>query len=630
MKNMLYALCALQLCFVGCSSIPDVKQDVKKVKTYKAESFFTTLSYFGARFSADESKILLTSNKTGVFNAYSIPFSGGDLTPITSSKKNMVRAVSYFPKDDRVLFTSDNEGDELNHLFVMTSKGRKKDLTPGKNVKASFMGWDRSKKHFFVSTNERDPKFFDIYKYKAKNYRRQIVFTNTIGVAPSAISRSGEWLTVTKTNNNADSNIYLIDLKDKNSKPELITEHEGFANFNPMDFTPDESALVYTTNLKSEFYEAWTYDLKTKRHKPYFKSKWNINYLYFSEKGNYRIMSINEDAQTNVRIDNITSGERFELPKIKGNVTGVRLSPSETKLAFYVQSDTSPANLFTLKMNGLKVAKLTNSLNPEIAEADLVEGHVVRYKSFDGLKIPSILFRPWASSADNKVPAVVFVHGGPGGQSRKGYKAMIQHMVNNGYAVLMVNNRGSSGYGKTFYHLDDKKHGEDDLKDCIWGKKYLQKLPWVDGGKIAIMGGSYGGYMTAAALAFAPQEFEAGVNIFGVTNWLRTLKSIPPYWESFRTYLYSEIGDPVKEEDALRAKSPLFHADKIVKPLLVVQGANDPRVLQSESDDLVAAARKNGAVVEYLLFKDEGHGFRKTKNRIKASKAYVKFLNKNL
>ena len=207
-----------------------------------------------------------------------------------------------------------------------------------------------------------------------------------------------------------------------------------------------------------------------------------------------------------------------------------------------------------------------------------------------------------------KVPAVIDVHGGPGGQSRKGYTAQYQHLVNHGFAVLRVNNRGSSGYGKTFFHMDDKKHGEVDLDDVVYGKKYLQSLDWVQGDKIAIMGGSYGGYMVAAALAFRPEEFTAGIDIFGVTNWVRTLKSIPPWWGAQKDSLYDEMGDPATDEERHQRISPLFHAANIVKPLLVIQGANDPRVLQVESDELVAAV-KNNVPVEYIIFPDEGHGF---------------------
>jgi dipeptidyl aminopeptidase/acylaminoacyl peptidase len=255
---------------------------------------------------------------------------------------------------------------------------------------------------------------------------------------------------------------------------------------------------------------------------------------------------------------------------------------------------------------------------------------VVRYPSFDGLAIPALLYRPHGASADAPVPAIVWVHGGPGGQSRKGYNPTLQHLVNHGYAVLAVNNRGSSGYGKTFFHLDDQKHGDVDLQDCIHGRRYLEGLDWIDGERVGIVGGSYGGYMVCAALAFAPEAFDVGIDIFGVTNWLRTLESIPPWWTDIRDALYAEMGNPETDKARLQARSPLFHADKIVRPLLVVQGANDPRVLQAESDEIVAAARKNGVPVEYVLFPDEGHGFKGKKNRITASDAYVKFLDQHL
>ena len=251
----------------------------------------------------------------------------------------------------------------------------------------------------------------------------------------------------------------------------------------------------------------------------------------------------------------------------------------------------------------------------------------MRFKSFDDLEIPGVLYKPKQASSTNKVPALIWVHGGPGGQSRTGYSAMQQHLVNHGYAIFAVNNRGSSGYGKTFFHLDDKKHGTDDLQDIVYGKKHLQSLDWVDADKIGIMGGSYGGFMTAAALAFEPEEFKVGINIFGVTNWVRTLNSIPPWWESFKKALYDEMGDPATDGERHRAISPLFHADNITKPLMVIQGANDPRVLQIESDELVAAVKANGVPVEYVLFDDEGHGFSKKENRISASNAYLNFLD---
>jgi len=212
-----------------------------------------------------------------------------------------------------------------------------------------------------------------------------------------------------------------------------------------------------------------------------------------------------------------------------------------------------------------------------------------------------------------------------------GYNGLIQFLVNHGYAVLRVNNRGSSGYGKTFYKMDDLKHGDVDLKDCIASKNFLAKTDVIDMEKVGIIGGSYGGYMVMAALAFAPEEFDVGVNIFGVTNWLRTLKSIPPYWESFREALYAELGNPFSDDSTrLYNISPLFHAKNVTKPLIVLQGANDPRVLQIESDEMVAAVKSNNVPVEYVIFNDEGHGFVKTENKIDGHGKIKIFLDRYL
>ena len=200
--------------------------------------------------------------------------------------------------------------------------------------------------------------------------------------------------------------------------------------------------------------------------------------------------------------------------------------------------------------------------------------------------------------------------------------------MNHGYAVLAVNNRGSSGYGKTFYQLDDRNHGDKDLKDCVAGKDWLASQPEINGDKIGILGGSYGGYMTMAALTYTPEAFKVGVNLFGVTNWIRTLRSIPPWWESFKDALYTELGDPNSADSVrLRAISPLFHTDKVTKPLIVLQGAQDPRVLQVESDEIVAGVLANGVPVEYVLFEDEGHGFVKKENQIKAYSSILNFLD---
>ena len=210
------------------------------------------------------------------------------------------------------------------------------------------------------------------------------------------------------------------------------------------------------------------------------------------------------------------------------------------------------------------------------------------------------------------------------------FSPFLQALANHGYVVFDINNRGSSGYGKQFYRMDDRKHGEADLGDVVASKGMLVKTGYVDSARIGVIGGSYGGYMVLAALTLEPKAFRVGVDQFGPANWIRTLESIPPYWESFRKALYDEMGDPRTDADRLRRISPVFHTDRIRVPLMVLQGANDPRVLQRESDEIVAAAKKNGVPVEYIVFPDEGHGFTKRENEIKGYTAVLAFLDKYL
>jgi dipeptidyl aminopeptidase/acylaminoacyl peptidase len=356
-------------------------------------------------------------------------------------------------------------------------------------------------------------------------------------------------------------------------------------------------------------------------------------YASRSRGGNYLVVGINEDSQTTIKILSTADFSEVELPEMPdGNITSVQFSADDTYMAFYVSASRRPSDLFVVATDATDAEPraLSASLNPEIDPAHLVDGTVVRFESYDGMTIPGVLYRPHGASADNPAPMIVRVHGGPGGQARIGYSALNQYLLNHGYAIFDINNRGSSGYGKTFFAADDRCHGECDLDDVVASREWLADKDWVDSDRIGIMGGSYGGYMTAAALAFRPEVFNAGVNIFGVTNWLRTLESIPAWWGPQREALYAELGDPAQDAERLRRISPLFHADKIVKPMIVLQGANDPRVLQVESDEIVQAVRENGVPVEYVLFEDEGHGFRNRDNEIEGYRAIREFLDVHL
>jgi len=312
-----------------------------------------------------------------------------------------------------------------------------------------------------------------------------------------------------------------------------------------------------------------------------------------------------------------------------GLVRGVNISNDDSQIAFFASDGSAPNDVYAARIGATPI-RLTNALNAKIRRADLVVPKVVRFKSYDGLEIPGVLYLPHQASIQRKSPAVVLVHGGPGGQAQVGYFALTQALVNHGYVVFDINNRGSSGYGKTFFAMDDRKHGEADLGDVVASRQMLIATGVVDPDRIGIMGGSYGGYMTLAALTLQPDAFKVGVDLFGISNWVRTLTSIPPWWESFREALYTEMGDPKTDSARLLRISPLFHADKIKVPMMVLQGANDPRVLKVESEEIVAAAKKNGVPVEYVLFPDEGHGFVKKENQIRGYTAVIAFLDRYL
>lgn len=602
------------------------------VPEYSAEQFYATTSFSAAALDASGKKLLVTSDESGVFNVYEVDIATGSRTALTRSPTASTFAVAYFPADDRVLFTRDEGGNELDHLFVRERDGKEVDLTPGTNSKASFVDFSGDERACYVTTNERDPRFMDLYRYSLEDgYPRARVFENQGGYFPAGVSPDGRLVALMKLRNNADNDLYLYDTTAPDAAPRHVTPHEGDVMHAFADFDPESRTLYFTSDEGGEFARAFAYDVESGAKSLAFDSAWDVSSYEVSRAGRYLVVTVNADARTQLAVIDRRDGKTVELPALpQGDLGNILFSRDESRIAFHVNGDSAPTNLWTLDLATGKSKRLTNSLCPAIDEAHLVEAEVVRYPSFDGLKIPALLYRPHGASAEAKVPAIVAVHGGPGGQSRKGYRAEWQYLVNHGYAVLAVNNRGSSGYGRTFFHLDDRRHGEDDLKDCVHGRKYLESLDWVDGSRVAIMGGSYGGYMVAAALAFEPTAFDAGIDIFGVTNWLRTLESIPAWWEAQRQSLYAELGDPAVDAERLRRISPLFHADKIQRPLLVVQGANDPRVLQVESDELVAAVKKNGVPVEYLVFPDEGHGFEVKKNRIAAAEAFEQFLDSNL
>jgi dipeptidyl aminopeptidase/acylaminoacyl peptidase len=631
MKRLILPAMAFGL-FFGCEQTPEQAP----VKTYSIEQFYKNINVSGGSFSPDESKMLVSTNETGIYNAYEIPVDGkGEKKQLTNSTVDSYFALSYFPNDERVLFTADQGGNENNHIYLQTPDGTQKDLTPYDSAKSSFYGWSQDKQSMFIASNKRDAKYMDVYERTIASLDSEtgfgeVIYQNNDGRDVAAISPDKNYFALTESITSADSKMYLYNKATGETTD--ISEHEGDVQYNPQFFSLDNKELYYLTDEGAEFVYLMKVNLETMATEKVYEDKWDVWYAYESQNGKYRVIGVNEDASTKVHIFDMTTGKEVMLPAIEGgSIASVNISDSEKLARLTVSTSASPSNIYVYNFETNALTKLTDTLNPEMAASDLVEGKVVRFKSFDGTEIPGIYYQPKNAAPGEKVPALVWVHGGPGGQTRLSYFALIQYLVNHGYAILAVNNRGSSGYGKTFYHMDDQNHGDKDLKDCVAGKTYLESTGVIDMNKVGISGGSYGGYMVMAALTFAPEEFNVGVNLFGVTNWLRTLKSIPPYWESFRKSLYDEMGDPYTADSVrLYEISPLFHTEKVTKPLMVLQGANDVRVLPVESDEIVAGVKANGVPVEYVVFDDEGHGFRKKENEIEGYGKVLVFLDKYL
>jgi dipeptidyl aminopeptidase/acylaminoacyl peptidase len=629
--RMRFAMKRITLLAIAMLVATPLQAQDAEVSSYTIDQFMETVWISTTSLSADGETILFTSDASGVPNAYAVPFGGGDPVQLTHSA-DAIQVHGYFPADERFLYSADEGGNELTHIYVRNPDGIVEDLTPGENVRALFLGWSPDGHAFFIATNERDPRRMDVYEMSLDGFERTLLYRNDRGVRVGAISPDRRLLAFVRLNSNRDSDLFLYDRQ--TGQETLLSSGEEEARPRAHGFGADGRHLYYTTDRDSDFRYLVRYDVETGEHRTVLRPAWDVENVSLSPGGRYLAAAVNVDARTEVHLLETATLEPVPLPSLlSGDITAIAFSRDERRLAFLAGSGRSPGDLYVLDLDQGEPRVLVPTLSPEIDPEHLVEPEVVRFASFDGLEIPGLLYRPHTASPDAPVPAMIWLRGSTDGQARVAYYPLIQYLVNRGYAVYAINHRGSSGYGRSFRFASDGRRGEADLGDVIASKRMLIETGWIDPGRIGVMGPSYGGFMTMAALAFHPEEFAVGVNLYGVTNWIRTLEG----WATHRPWsagalasFYAEMGDPVADRERLRRISPLFHADRITKPFLVLHGANDQRVLQIESDEIVAAARANGVPVEYIVFPDEGHGFRKKENQQHAYEAILDFLDRYL
>ena len=594
---------------------------------FAIEEFFDTITNDSPTFSPDEQTMYYVSNASGVFNVWKVPVSGGTPTQVTDADDSIL-SVTHSPHTDELIYVTDKDGNENFHLYCLpTGGGAARDLTPGRDVRAEFAFWSHDGHHFYYSSNERDPRFMDIYRHDMRTGRAQMVFENPGRDSPAAVSNDGRYLALLRFHNATDMDMYLYDVERQDLK--LVSEHTGEIVYWPTSFSPDSQALYYLTDKDSDFLRLARMDLATMKSETVLESDWDVVQGEVSHSGRYLLTATNEDGSTKINVIDQTTGQRLPLPETpSGESSGVALTRSENLMVFGFRGDTQPGDIYVMDMKTREWRRLTRSLKGRLRPEHLVESDLLRYPSFDGLQIPAYLYVP-KGRAGRQLLAIIWVHAGSMGQARQGYDSAQQFFLNRGYVILAPNVRGSGGYGKKYHQLDDGDWGGAPLQDVLAGKRFLAALPFVDAEKVIVLGSSYGGYMVLSALTREPGAFAAGVDICGPSNLFTLLASGPPYWEPYLAYFHREVGDPRRDRELLRERSPLFAAHRIRAPLFVIHGANDPRVTRAESDQIVDAVRKNRGIVKYMVFPDEGHELRKKDNRITAFAAVMAFLEKH-
>ncbi len=596
------------------------------VRRYTIDQFMQSVRMSGISFSHDELEILVTSNQSGIFNAYAIPISGGPPRQLTFSTDESIKTLSFFPEDRRFLYVRDKGGIESRQLCVGEENGREVRLTSGDCVRSGLHGWSADNRYFYCSTDERMPHKLDVYGVNAQTYERNLIFRNDDGYIPGIVSADGNYVCLIKYDGLTRSTLFVYNAGLKTLA--AITPAEPAACYLPLYFE-DEHLYYRALETEDEVID-YRYDLKTGTREEHARRATTFRQIVISESKRYRAVINDEGESCSLTLYDDSTRKSVPLPSVpQGSVTSAVISKSDRWLAFYVNGDRDPTELYLYDLSSQRLKRLTSNINPEINRDDLVESEVLSFNSFDGMKIPCLLWKPHEASVQHKVPGLIWVHGGPMGQVRKGYAGAVQFLVNHGYAILAVNHRGSTGYGRAFAEAADGKQGREPLWDCIEAKHYLAKFDYIDSERIGIIGGSFGGYMAMAALTFHPLEFAVGVALCGVSNLVRHLEVKLKQPHAAFVYL-KKIGDPVRDKERLEAVSPALHAEQICKPLMVLHGAKDPRALKIESDDIVNAVRAAGGLVEYVEFEDEAHGFRKRQNSVRAYQSILSFLDQYL
>lgn len=540
--------------------------------------------------------------------------------------EDRVDFVDWSPTEDLLLFGKSSGGNEKTQLYTLKPDGTNLTaLTNNLEVIYNFGGFARDGKSIAYSSNERRPQSFDVYLMRLDTKASRRVVESDTSYNPGGFSPDGKYLVLGRGETSLNNDLYLLDLG--TLQRIHLTPHEGDARYSGLGFTSKPGELYIVTNKGRNFASLATTTFKDGKIgdlKFIEVGNYDVEGLEISDDGTYLSYRTIQDGYFRMTVKNLKTGETVFVTN-PSSLSNVSFTPDSKKFVLTYASGTQVVERFLYEPVSKKMSQISFPSYAGLARESFVEPQLIKYKSFDGAQIPAFLYLPKSAKKDGSLPLIINYHGGPEGQSQPYFDGLIQYLVASGYAVLQPNVRGSSGYGKAYLDADNATKREVSLKDGIAAAEWAKSAGYFNPKKLIAYGGSYGGYMTLAMVTFYPDTWAAGVDVVGISNMISFLKNTGAYRQKNRI---AEYGDPEKDAEFLKKISPLYSVDKIKAALMVIQGANDPRVPKSEADQIVEAVKKKGGVVEYQLFEDEGHGLAKLKNRIKGYTAMVDFLDK--
>jgi dipeptidyl aminopeptidase/acylaminoacyl peptidase len=603
----------------------------ESVKKYEVEDFFRNPEKSSYQISPDGKYVSYMAPYESRMNVFVKERGAKEAKRITDVTDRDIAGYGW-ANNNRLLYLKDNGGDENFAVYAVNLDGSDfKALTAFDGVRTQFIdNLEGDDEHMIVGLNKRDARVFDPYRLNVVSGELEMLAENPGNIEGWMTDHDGKLRIAITSDGVNTSMLYRATEEDE---WEVLMTTNFKEQISPLFFTFDNKNIYASSNIGRDKQAIVLYDL-TKREEVemlYEHPDVDVSSLSYSEKRKMLTsISFTTDKRQRVFLDKATEKMYANLSKklVGYEVAITGSNKAEDKFVVRTYSDRSLGAYYFYDLTSDKLEKIED-VSPWLNENDLCEMKPIQYTSRDGLVIHGYLTVPKGVEAKN-LPVVVNPHGGPWARDSWGFNPEVQFLANRGYAVLQVNFRGSVGYGRAFWEASFKQWGltmQDDITD---GVNWLIAEGVADKDKVAIYGGSYGGYATLAGLAFTPDVYACGVDYVGVSNLFTFMETIPPYWENFLAMLYEMVGNPESDKELLAAASPVMHADKITAPLLVAQGAKDPRVNIDESDQMVKAMKERGIEVEYLVEPEEGHGFRNEENRFKFYRAMETFLYQHI